>query len=232
MNLDTLAFNNLKQFILLKDGDKIKYNGASISIIDKETQSDGAVNIRDIDLIIYFTFNQLLFNLNDKYQKLKDKIKIISYIEISLANIYNHIDIDEDKDSKIFSILNQIEDSLSLSKVKYIDSFWYYYYSSRDYILNPIYSLVDDITESYMKNYNMYNYIFYKDNLESLNTILNESSESHESNNSSDESDESDDSSSMFVNAEQIDTKELCKDYQEKNEKEETEKSWISSIFY
>ena len=180
LNLDKLAYNNLKQLLTLDENDKIKFNGSCLTVIkDIDENNEGAVSIKDVDLILYFTYNQILLKLEENYCKIKDKKNIILSIERSLNNIYNNIGVDGDINDKIFDILYQVEDQLSNMKYKYITSIWYKYYCIRDNILSPVYDIIDDITDKYIIYKNLYNHIFYKNNLEILNEILNKENDSY-----------------------------------------------------
>lgn len=172
-NLHMIAKKNLQILVDLKNNN-VKYNRFNLKPIENESEEcEKIVDIHEIDHIIYFTFHQLLLQISfENYigSRFKQRKQQVKDMDKAIDNIYTHFSIEEN--SKIDIMLHQIQDIMdhiqsncSYSTIDLINkSIWF--------ILDPIVDCVKDIREKYTDFYHAYNYICYRDNLESLNYVL------------------------------------------------------------
>jgi hypothetical protein len=172
-NLHTIANDNLQILVNLKNNN-VKYNRLYLKPIENETEEcEKIVDVHEIDHIIYFTFHQLLLKISfENYigSRFKQRKQLIRKMDTAIDNIYTHFSIEES--SKVDDILHQIQDIIDNIQTNcsysMIDSMnqcvWF--------VFEPVFDCVKDIQEKYTDFYHAYNYICYRDNLESLNYIL------------------------------------------------------------
>ena len=172
-NLHTIANNNLQILVDLKNNN-VKYNRLYLKPIETETEEcEKIVDIHEIDHIIYFTFHQLLLKIStENYigSRFRQRKILIKDMDKAIDNIYTHFSIEEN--SEIDIILHQIQDIMdkvqsdcSYSTIDSINkNMWF--------VLKPIVDCVKDIRRKYVDFYHAYNYVCYRDNLDSLNHIL------------------------------------------------------------
>ena len=186
--LNEVALNNIDVLSNLKN-DKIKFNGLSIkSIDDKEEDYKHIDNLNEIEYIIYFTFHQIILYIQkyDDKQKI-NKSELIESMDTAICNIYLYFKLNEEDNSNIIKILNQIEELLYIieNDIKY--SLFSKFNIYMIYFINPIIDLVSDLKQKYKLYYNFYNYVCYKDNLDALNELLNDITSDGEEEESDDE---------------------------------------------
>jgi hypothetical protein len=111
--LNEVALNNIEVLSNLKN-DEIKFNGLWIkSIDDKDEDYKQVDNLSDIEYIIYFTFHQLIVYIQKNNDKQKiNKSELIDSMDTSIYNIYLYFKLNEEDNSNIIKILDQIEELL------------------------------------------------------------------------------------------------------------------------
>ena len=173
--LNEVALNNIEVLSNLKN-DEIKFNGLSIkSIDDKDEDYKQVDNLSDIEYIIYFTFHQLILYIQKNNDKLKiNKSELIDSMDTAIYNIYLYFKLNEEDNSNIIKILDQIEELLYIIENDNKYSLFSKFNIYMIYFINPIIDLVTDLKQKYTLYYNFYNYVCYKDNLDALNELLND----------------------------------------------------------
>ena len=180
--LNEVALNNIEVLSNLKN-DEIKFNGLSIkSIDDKDEDYKQVDNLSDIEYIIYFTFHQLILYIQKNNDKQKiNKSELIDSMDTAIYNIYLYFKLNEEDNSNIIKILDQIEELLYIIENDNKYSLFSKFNIYMIYFLNPIIDLVSDLKQKYTLYYNFYNYVCYKDNLDALNELLNDITSEEES---------------------------------------------------
>ena len=191
VDLNILAEKNLD--ILCKlENNNLKYNRLYLKLIEnREEECERIVDIREIDHIIYFTFHQLILKINKMEiigNKQENRIQTLNNMDNAIDNIYKYFTITDT--SKLNLILMQIEDYIVDIKN---DKYYNFYKSINilfDFILTPIYDVVESLQSKYELYYNSYNFICYKNNIEIIDKIYNEEGETDgEDNNEEGETD-------------------------------------------
>ena len=186
--LNEVALNNIEVLSNLKN-DEIKFNGLTIKSIDAKDEDYKQVdNLSEIEYIIYFTFHQLILYIQKNNDKQKiNKSELIESMDTAIYNIYLYFKLNEEDNSNIIKILNQIEELLYIIENDNKYSLFSKFNIYMIYFINPIIDLVSDLKQKYTLYYNFYNYVCYKDNLDALNELLNDITSEEEEEESDDE---------------------------------------------
>jgi hypothetical protein len=221
--LNEVALNNIEVLSNLKN-DEIKFNGLTIkSIDDKDEDYKQVDNLSEIEYIIYFTFHQLIVYIQKNNDKQKiNKSELIESMDTAIYNIYLYFKLNEEDNSNIIKILNQIEELLYIIENDNKYSLFSKFNIYMIYFINPIIDLVSDLKQKYTLYYNFYNYVCYKDNLDALNELLNDiTSEEEEEESEEEQNDE--DISDLEEEGEGEEDEENEEDEEVENQDEEDE---------
>lgn len=167
--LSETAYHNLNVLTQITSKN-LTYERYKLDLLsDEKESSEYVVNLKEIDMILYFTFSQILLDISKLSSEKAEST--LEKVNIAFEKIYEYFEVTED--SQIELILLQFESLFLNLEFDLFHSFQSKLTKLVHFVISPIQDMVDDLRKRYVDWMHVYYVMKHREEIEKFQDVLN-----------------------------------------------------------